>query len=217
MMRIGRKRRYGREGGGTVTPIRDEIRNRFQSNLARVRNILVVYQSDSVKGRGRRGVQDTDLLRAAVVLLHASFEDLLRSLSEWKLPTARPEALAEIPLAGSRRGSKVGLQELAAFRGQTVDEVINVSVKEHLERSNYNHPGEMKSTLEKIGLDSGIVDRYSTELAAMMARRHWIAHRADVNTMRGSGHHPVKSLATSAVSRWIDAVTRCGQDILSQL
>jgi hypothetical protein len=199
-----------------VTAIHEEIRNRFQSNLARVRNILAVYLSGPGKGRGRRGVQETDLLRAAVVLLHATLEDLLRSLAEWKLPMASPESLAEIPLAGTKRGTRVGLQELAGFRGRTVDEVIADSVKEHLEKSNDNHPGDVKSTLEQIGLDPRIVDGYSAELAAMMTRRHWIAHRADRNTRRGAGHHPTKSLPSLAVSRWIDAVEQFGQDILSR-
>ena len=200
-----------------MTPILQEIRDRFQANLARVRNLLAIYVAAYGKGRGRRGVHDTDLLRAAVMLLHGTFENLLRSLAEWKLPTARAESLAEIPLAGTKRGARIGLQELAGFRGRTVDEVIEDSVREYLERSNYNHPGEVKTMLERIGIDPGIVDGYSAELAVMMMRRHWIAHRADRNPKRGSGQHPVKSLSTSTVNRWLGAVERCSQDILSQL
>jgi hypothetical protein len=121
-----------------VRTIHEEIRGRFQVNLTRVRNILAIYLAGSGKRRGRRGVHETDLLRAAVVLLHATLEEILRSLAEWKLPAASPEALAEIPLAGAKRGTKVGLQELAGFRGQTLDQVITESVRECLERSNYN-------------------------------------------------------------------------------
>jgi hypothetical protein len=123
----------GRAGGIVIT-IREDINNRFQANLTRVRNILAVYSSGSGKRSGRRGVQETDLLRGAVVLLHATLEDLLRSLAEWRLPMALPEALAEIPVAGTKRGARIGLQELAGFRGQSVDEVIANSVREFLEK-----------------------------------------------------------------------------------
>jgi hypothetical protein len=50
----------------------------------------------------------------------------------------------------------------------------------------------------------------------MMARRHWIAHRVDRNPMKGMGHHPVKSLSHPTVARWLDAVERFGQDILTR-
>jgi len=199
-----------------MTTILDEIRDRFQDNLGRVRNLVNVYTSSSRKGRGRRPVQDTDILRAAVVLLHATFEDLLRSLAEWKLPTANPDVLAEIPLSGTKRGTKIGLQELAGFRGRTIDGLITKSVKEYLEKTNYNHPGDVKTTLENIGLVLRIDDDDSAELAAMMSRRHWIAHRVDGNPRKGSGHDPVKSLSNLAVSRWLEAVERLGQDVLSR-
>jgi hypothetical protein len=205
-----------REGDGSLSTIQVEIQNRFHANLSRVKNIPAVYLSGSGKKRGRRGVQETDLLRGAVVLLHASLEDVLRSLAEWKLPTASPDFLADIPLAGTKRGARIGLQELAMYRGRTVDEVISDSVKEHLERSSYNHPGEIKVILERIGIDPRFADAYSPELAAMMSRRHWIAHRADRNTLRGSGHHSVKPLAGGLVSRWIEAVEKFGLDVLSR-
>lgn len=205
-----------REGYGLLSTIAVEIRDRFQANLSRVKNILAIYQSNTGKKRGRRGIQETDLLRGAVVLLHASLEDVLRSLAEWKLPSASPGSLADIPLAGIKRGTRIGLQELAMYRGRTVDEVISDSVKEHLERSSYNHPGEIKVVLERIGIDPRFGDAYSPELAAMMSRRHWIAHRADRNTLRGSGHHSVKSLAGVVVSRWIEAVEKFGLDLLSR-
>ena len=195
--------------------IREDIRERFAANLARVKNIQAIYESTSRLKGGRRGVQEVDLLRAAVVLLHASLEDVLRSVAEWKLPAARPDALAEIPLAGTKRGARVGLEELATHRGRTVDDVIADSVREYLERSNYNHPGDIKTILEKVELDPKLADPYAVELAAMMTRRHWIAHRADRNPQKGTGHHPAKSLPNAVVSRWIEAVEKFCADVHS--
>src|SRR4051794_3623528 len=166
--------------------MRDEIKLRFHSNLQRVKNVVGVYTSSSEKRKGRRAVQESDILRAAVVLLHTTIEDLLRSLAEWKLPTARPEALADIPLVGTRGKKTLGLQELAGFHGRPVDEVIALSVTEYLERSSYNHPGDVKAVLNSIGLEESIVDGFAKDLAILMARRHWIAHSADRNPLRGT-------------------------------
>jgi hypothetical protein len=196
--------------------IADEIRDRFRGNLHRVRIMVEAYESSAGKGKGRRSVGQTDLLRAAVVLLHATLEDLLRSLCEWKMPGANPEAFAEVPLVGTRGKTRFGLLELAAFRGNTVDNVITQSINEFLEKSSFNNPGAVKVALEKIGVNAHLVDRYAPILAAMMTRRHWIAHRADRNPRKGRGHHPAGSLAVAAVTRWVGGVERFGDDLLSK-
>jgi hypothetical protein len=201
----------------SMTSMREEIQLRFQSNLQRVRNVVGVYTSGSNKRKGRRAVQESDILRAAVVLLHATLEDLLRSLADWKLPTAPPEALSDIPLVGTKGKKTLGLQELAGFRGRPVDEVIALSVSEYLERSSYNHPGDVRAVLNSVGLMESIVDGFAKDLAAMMARRHWIAHRADRNPKRGTGHHIAKSLSNAVVARWIETVERFGMSVLSRV
>ena len=91
-----------------------------------------------------------------MVLLHATLEDLLRGLAEWKLPTAPATSLDRIPLAGSGKPKeRFALVDLAEFRGQTVDAVIAQSVDAYLERSSYNHPGEIARTyLAKIEVES---------------------------------------------------------------
>ena len=66
----------------------DGIGKQFEANLDRVRNLVNLYSASFGKGQGRRPGPDADILRAAVVLLHATLEDLLRSLAEWKIPTA---------------------------------------------------------------------------------------------------------------------------------
>ncbi len=193
-----------------------EIQARFEENLDRVKNLGNLYTSHAGTGQGRRSVQSTDLLRAAVVLLHATLEDLLRCLAEWKLPTAEPGVFSEFPIAGAEGRTKIGLHELARFRGQTVDELVSNSVSEYLERSNYNHVGDIKQILEKIGLAATIDKKQASNLAALISRRHWVAHRVDRNPERGSGHHVVKSISSQSLSRWIQAVELFGRDILSK-
>lgn len=194
------------------------IENRFRDNLDRVRNLVTLYTGAVGTGQGRPSVREADILRAAVVFLHATVEDLLRSLAESKLPLASPDALSQIPFpAGTHRKANFTLGELAAFRGQTVDDVIIRSVQEYLERSNYNHPGDVKNLLDAIGIRPTIVDPYAADLSSMMRRRHLIVHRADRNESAGPGQHRALSISRSAVESWIDMVDKLGTDLLSNM
>lgn len=157
-----------------------ELEERFNQNLDRVTHLVAVYEAE-IAGRGRRGVETTDVLRAAVVFLHATLEDLLRSLLDWKLPLAPAKHLSDIPLQGKAARTKFTLDELAVYRGRTVDDVIALSVSASLEKSNFNDPGEVRDVLEKIGLRSDLLTPHRKVLGPMMARRHWIVHRADLN------------------------------------
>ena len=193
------------------------IEERFRVNLGRVRNIVAVYSKVAGEGRGRMTVEEGDLLRAGVVLLHASLEDVLRSVSEWKLPAAPPEALKEVPLIGQGKKTNFNLGDLAASRGRTVDDVIAESVVAHLERSNYNNVGEVVALLGSIGLPASLLANHAADLEAMMKRRHLIAHRADRNLRRGRGHHQALSISRTLVTSWIDAVEKFVTALLSNL
>lgn len=194
---------------------REEIDQQFRANLERVRNLVVLYEESVPGGRGRKPVPVADLLRAAVVLLHATLEDLLRSLAEWKLPSAPAASLERIPLTGSQKSKeKFTLVDLAEFRGLTVDSVIAQAVDAYLERATYNHPGEVADILDKMELKSEIDAGLRNDLAAMMSRRHLIAHRADRNPRAGVGHQMARSLSAALVKKWIRAVDGFGTLIL---
>ena len=188
--------------------MRGEIEQRFHANLERVRALVGVYQERAGTGSGRRAVETTDLLRAAVVFLHASMEDVLRSALAWKWPlaTARDQLEDVAVLVGADRRDKIRLADLIDHRGSSVDDVIRMSVEAHLERSNFNNLGEVKKALSRSGLDPGLVDPFERQLAAMMARRHQIVHRADRNDGAGSGQHAAASLGRGTVASWMDAV-----------
>jgi len=108
------------------------------------------------------------------------------------------------------------MPELAAHRGRTVDEVIQESIGVYLERSNFNHPGEVKGVVEGCGGDPTVVDAHKRWVGPMMERRHWIVHRADRNYTQGRGQHGVRSLGRGTVERWIAEVEKLGRAILEQ-
>lgn len=196
--------------------MKSEIENRFNGNLERVEHLVDLYEKLTT-GPGRQSVDNSDILRSAVVFLHSTLEDLLRSLLEWKLPTSEAVHLREIPLKGKRQRSTFTLDDLAMFRGSTVDDLISMSVEDHLERSNFNDPGEVDVVLQKIGLQRTLLDPYRDKLGPMMKRRHWIVHRADRNTATGSGQHSALGLKKATVETWSAAVKQFGTSVLSQL
>jgi hypothetical protein len=196
--------------------VKADIESRFFGNLDRVKHLVETYQA-SATGSGRRAVDTSDTLRAAVVFSHATLEDLLRSLLSWKLPSAAPAHLKDIPLSGKKPRSTFTLDDLAPFRGSTVDDLIAQSVESYLERSNFNDPGEVDQVLVRIGLTSALFDPYRDKLGPMMKRRHWIVHRADRNTAAGRGHHAARTIQQTTVEAWSDALSNFGTDVFDKL
>ena len=156
-------------------------------------------------------------IAAAVVFLHATLEDLLRSVLEWRLPVADAASLREVPLTGKKPRSTITLDELAAFRGLSVQDVIQRSVVDHLDRSNFNDPGEVDSVLEKVGLQKGMLNPHRDLLGPMMKRRHWIVHRADRDVARGPGHHAALPLGRPEVDAWSGSLRQFGEAVLNAL
>jgi len=170
------------------------------------------------KGSGRRHHSKTDVLRAAVVLLHAAMEDLLRSIAYWKLPSASSEVLSGIPLVSKTPAIKFTLGDLVAFRGQGVDEIIQSSVEGFLERSNYNNTTDISSLLINVGIDVTKVNPYYPALDLVMSRRHQIVHRADRDDKAaGKGKHNITSIGVNTVEKWATEVKAFGDSVLAEL
>lgn len=195
-----------------------QIAERLAQNIARVKNLVDVYEKHlKGQGSGRRGYTKTDVLRAATVLLHATVEDLLRNLAYSKLPNASPEVLDKIPLVSAFPSMKYSLGALAAHRGKTVDEIISASVKGHLERSNYNSSDQVGSFLTSIGIDVAKVNSWFPKLDELMKRRHQIVHRADRDETGGSGRHRVRSIGRNKVREWIDTAESFCKAVLDEI
>ncbi len=188
--------------------MKEVLKARFDQNLSRVRNVAEIYEHKLAGNKqGRRPVGSTDILRAAVVLLHATVEEFLRGILEWRLPDQGETTLNSVPLvgSGSERPEKFLLGRLAAHRTKTVDAVIRESVEASLARSNSNNVAEIVSALSSIGLDKTPCEPHFGELSALMERRHRIVHRADRNPNRGQGQHSASSIGRHHVREWAQA------------
>jgi RiboL-PSP-HEPN len=200
----------------------ETIEHRFQSDISRVAGLIALFRWHAANlHEDLSPDHKPDLLRAAVVLLHASLEDLFRSIAEWKLPTASPTSLDRIPLACTEKDKeRFTLADLAEFCGQTVDWVIARSVESYLERSSYNNVGELTELLRKTGIEYAIPKEIRDKLAAMMSRRHRIAHRVDRDLSEeidpGAPQRGL-SILPEVVVEWKMAVIEVGEAVLKKL
>lgn len=184
-----------------------EIERKFETNLARVENLVSLYSPR----RGRTKVHDSDILRASVVMLHASLEDFLRSLLVWKIEQFDEATLTAYGFpSGRKRGKeKITLGELSAHKGKTVDALIEEAVASYLvEYSTFNDLGEVKKALIQCEVPSATLDAHDFgRLPEMISRRHDIVHKADRDeAARGRGNHKTKSIGKPTVEKYIQAV-----------
>ena len=200
---------------------KDRIALTFQANLTRVKNLVGAHDTLGTTGAGRPSVQQTDVLRAEGVLLHASLEDLIRTSSEELLPEASEEVLNKIgfPDGPDKTKEKFSLGELHSHKGKTVGELIREAVQARLQRSNYNRVTEVAAALERIGLAPSVLDPDQDTLESIMKRRHLIVHRADKNPVprRGRGIPLTVHLPKSTVETWVAVVEAVGKRIVDAL
>jgi len=200
--------------------MREPIQQRFEANIARVRNLVTLYRGAAGEGGGRRPVHSTDMLRAATVLLHATLEDVFRSTAAWKLPTATEHVLNDVPLVGLSnigRPEKFLLGKLATHRTKTVQQLIDESVKDYLGTFTINNTNDISSFCRKIDVEVNSVNAEFPALSEIIARRHHIVHQADRNDQPGPGNHEARSLSANQVDAWITAVERFTTDFLAQI
>lgn len=184
------------------------ITGRLDNNLARVRNLVSLYQAE---GRGRRGTQDTDVLRAAVVLLHAGMEDYLRSLLIWKIDTFGADVLKEyrLQMAPDEWREKVTMADLHSAKGKTVEALISESVTAQIRKyQTFSTLDAVKKALKRCGINGGTVDTSDYgQLEPMIDRRHQIVHHADRNEdAQGRGNHRTNSIGRGHLNGYVAAV-----------
>lgn len=192
---------------------------RFSTNLERVRGLVSLHAELVGKRTGLQvALRESDVLRSAVVLLHACLEDLTRELMLEHLPSTSPDRLADIPIvdANGRPQKHLTLEGFAGLRGRPVDEIIRASVSAYLERSSYNHPGDMERWCERIGVPIRIPKPVRDDLAALMSRRHLIAHRLDRKPGERVARKLPLSISQATVERWIRVVEQLGRDLIAQ-
>jgi len=152
---------------------------RFILNMKRVSGLIDLVVPRSIAAEG--DPLESDISRAVVVLLHATFEDMLRTVARQRAGTMNAEALADVPLSGaSRRAEKFHLGALERHRGKTVDDLLRESVEAYWEQRAFGSCNEVENALRQMGLDTEPFKFLYPGLDSMMKRRHQIVHDADL-------------------------------------
>jgi len=185
-----------------VSKMLTSIRQRTHENLDRAKNLVGIYERAS----GNPNLHDTDILRAAVVFLHASLEDCLRSIAYEKLPFSTQSEL-------NKTEQKVSLSRIAEYRDKTVNELIKDVIDEYLGRKTYNNSGEIKTALKALAIE--IPDNVISDTEPTMQRRHKIVHRADRSEKESGEIGSITKIQPSQVSRWISEVERFVDAVLT--
>jgi RiboL-PSP-HEPN len=176
--------------------------NRISENIDRAVRLLQLFEHlCEIEAEGRQ-----DILRAAVVFIHAYLEDFLRTLASELLPAVDGNSLQDIPLAGSGsfgRSEKFVLGQLVQHRGKTVDDLLRESVSEYLSRSNYNNTTEIALLLTRLGFKPEEHNERFAEIDQMIQRRHQIVHRAD--RVDESGTPVLQPIEREQVTAWLAA------------
>ncbi|MDX1941534.1 MAG: HEPN domain-containing protein [Saprospiraceae bacterium] len=196
--------------------ILEDIIFTLDRNIKRLDDLLKLYENISM-GKGRKPANTVDLLRATVILTHATLEDFLRNVMIWKLPQAKDSIISKIPLIGTQ-GGKFDLGELLRNREKTVEELIILSIRDYLNTKSFNNTNDICGTLDSINIP--ITDEMKTcfkLLDEMIQRRHHIVHQADRDDRQGRGYHGTKSLSYHTVIEWKRVVEKFVKEIIKSL
>lgn len=203
---------------------------RLCQNLSRVESLLdlhtfcagLIAQHKNLPPEFRQSPDDKlpevdDVLRSAVVLLHASVEDFLRSIASSHLPRTSRDLLKSIPLAGvgTFRQTKYDLSDLITHRGKTTDELIDLSIDQWLQQRSFNNTGDIAAILIQIGIDPEQCNESFADLEETISRRHRIVHNADRS--RDCGGAEINPIDPETVRLWRDSSLLFMKQVLHQL
>jgi len=179
---------------------------RFIRNIDRVNNLNALF-GIAKNTRKRPTIKEADILRASVVFLHSALEDYIRGILVEFIPKQSDiKTLNSISLLGSEgRPEKFSLGQLKDYEEQTVKDLIEASVKEHMSKISFNNCTDLSSWLRKISIDVSRFHQFD-KVDNMILRRHKIVHEVDTNRTYGRGNHSATSINLPTVNSWLNAV-----------
>lgn len=142
-----------------------------------------------------------DILRAAVVLLHATVDHLIRTIAQVTVPYRGPSAFAGIAWPGLDGKEKIAVADLVKYRNEHVNNVLTRAAVEHYERLSFNNPTDIATFCRQLKVDTHNLEPYFSDLGALSTRRHQIVHRADAGR-----NGAIDAIAIVDVLMWRDAV-----------
>ncbi len=183
----------------------DFTNGEFAENMVRVENLL--QSSIELKRLTPNNPSlSSDALRAAVVFLHSSLEEVVRHLFLEKLPNASKESLDKIPFPSqetTHRPKPIQLGDLIPYRGQFVENIIAESVENYVNNLNINNSSQLVECLKVVNIDPAPFREYLTRLDELMRRRHQIVHQMDRASKLDPLSEPINKISYRTVEVWL--------------
>lgn len=186
----------------------DFTNNEFSQNINRVESLIIAYEELVKQSSGDVEVAN-DVLRAAVVFLHSSLEEIIRNLYLYVLPNASADSLNKIPFAtheSSHRPKNIQLGDLLEFKGQFVENVIQESINNHVDTLNINNSTQLVECLKLASIPIEPLRQFLEPLNSLMQRRHQIVHQMDRSNELDPLATTVNVIDVVVVKSWRDAL-----------
>lgn len=156
----------------------------FKDNLNRVESIVKLF--DRLKDKGVNDYKTTkksDLLRAAVVFLHSSFENYFREIIKNLVINSNDNTIIINLLSNLK---KIQLEDLLENKNTNIklSEYINKLVEKRMLLSSFNSVDEIVGYLNIVKISSDF--EHKSEIEEFIKRRHKIVHEADKNISESS-------------------------------
>ncbi len=186
-------------------PLLADLIEHSLTNYGRVEALIRIYENITKDKKGKRPNSDIDVLRSAVVFIHATLEDGLRVIGKHYLPKCDREVLDKIPLIGinnSGKAEKFFLGRLSEHSSRSVNDLIVESVASYLDKTSYTSTSDISTALSNYGIDQTKIKPLYSVLDEMIQRRHHIVHKGDKITNSGPGKQYANSLSAKQVRKW---------------
>lgn len=186
----------------------DFTNGQFEGNLQRIDHLIEAATRLRHLDAGA-SVQADDVLRAVVVFMHSTLEEILRSLFLLRLPHASTEVLNSITFAAhdpSHRPKQIYLGELKKYSGKYVDNVIRLSINRHVDSLNVNNSDQLIGQLKLASVRTDALDGHMADLNELMKRRHKIAHQMDRDNEYDPAEAAPIGIDDAVIMRWRSAL-----------
>lgn len=194
--------------------MRDQLEDEFQQNTDRVKNLILAFQlleENNIEDSETR----KDILRAAVVFMHSTLEEIIRNLFIGLLPNGNNRHLNKIPFVGHEVHHPKGilLGHLKDFNGRFVENIILESIENYVDTLNVNNTTQLSTLFEMVEISTESLRQYFPELESLMKRRHQIVHQMDRSNELDPLMEPVTNIELQTVIDWQNAL----HDFFSEL
>ena len=203
-----------------------DICKKLDYNMGRATDLIRLYEL-TVENRKfgtcgfemkRESIAHEDILRGALVLLHASLEEFFRSILKWRVCNVDCELITKHLIHG---GKAIKLKKIkgcnlsdAEIRNLIKDEV-NIFLRKEYRIGKGN---KLVRSLKAIGVDEKDVEECSfCYLREMICRRNNIVHNADRETFATERSHSVTPIGVETITKQASEIRSVRKFVIDNL